>query len=107
MANEPQELAANEWGSVTFYPEWNTLELKWRQKTRSMSDDGFKKTLRILAEQGLEVRHAELVVAAHGGDGSGNASASDLVTGRIDLLRTGAYKALAAAQMPKNARIEP
>jgi hypothetical protein len=64
MAKEPQELAANEWGSVTFYPEWNTLELKWGQKTRSMGDDGFKKTLQILAEQGLKVRPKYMIIDA-------------------------------------------
>jgi hypothetical protein len=41
---EPQELAANEWGAIIYHPQWDTLELKWGQKTRSMSDDGFKKT---------------------------------------------------------------
>jgi hypothetical protein len=34
MPQEPQELAANEWGAISYYPQWNTLELKWGQKTR-------------------------------------------------------------------------
>jgi hypothetical protein len=29
MPQQPQELAANEWGTITYHPQWNTLELKW------------------------------------------------------------------------------
>jgi hypothetical protein len=29
MPEEPRELAANEWGTITYHPEWNTLELTW------------------------------------------------------------------------------
>lgn len=64
MAKEPQALAANEWGTVTYYPEWQTLELKWGQKTRSMSDDGFKRTLQIMAEQGVKVRPKYMIIDA-------------------------------------------
>jgi hypothetical protein len=56
MAQEPQEVAANEWGTVIHHPQWQTLELKWDAATRSMTDDGFKETLQILADQGLKVR---------------------------------------------------
>jgi len=52
MPEEPQELAANEWGTITYYPQWNTLELTWSPNTRSMGDDGFKETLQLLADQG-------------------------------------------------------
>jgi hypothetical protein len=62
MPQEPQELAANEWGAISYYPQWNTLELKWAAKTRSMTDDGFKDTLQILAEQGLKVRPKYMIV---------------------------------------------
>ena len=62
MPQEPQELAANEWGAISYYPQWNTLELKWGQKTRSMTDDGFKQTLQIMAEQGLKVRPKHMIV---------------------------------------------
>ncbi len=64
MAEEPQELAANEWGTITHYPAWNTLELKWSEKTRSMSDDGFRQTLQILADQGLKVRPRFMIIDA-------------------------------------------
>ena len=30
MPQEPQELAANEWGTITYYPQWNALELTRR-----------------------------------------------------------------------------
>jgi len=62
MPQEPQELAANEWGTIAYHPEWNTIELKWGQKTRSMSDDGFKKTIKILADQGLKVRPKYMII---------------------------------------------
>jgi len=64
MPQEPQELAANEWATITYYPQWNTLELKWGQKTRSMSDDGFKKTLQIMADHGLKVGSKFMIIDA-------------------------------------------
>ncbi|HSS11944.1 MAG TPA: hypothetical protein VLL25_18800 [Acidimicrobiales bacterium] len=64
MSEEPQVVVSNEWGAITFYPEWKTLELKWGQKTRSMSDDGFKKTLQMLAEEGLKLRPSYMIIDA-------------------------------------------
>jgi hypothetical protein len=57
-------LAANEWGAITYFPEWNTLELKWTAKTRLMTDDGFKTTLQLLADQGVEVRPTFMIIDA-------------------------------------------
>ena len=62
MPQEPQEVAANEWGTVTNHPQWQTLELKWDASTRSMTDDGFKQTLQILADQGLKVRPRFMII---------------------------------------------
>jgi hypothetical protein len=62
MTQEPQELAANEWGTIVYHPKWNTLELTWGQQTRSMSDDGFKDTLQILADHGLKFRPKYMIV---------------------------------------------
>lgn len=64
MAQEPQEVAANEWGTIIYHPEWKTLELKWDQKTKSMSDGGFRETLQILADQGLRVRPRFMIIDA-------------------------------------------
>jgi len=64
MSQEPQELAANEWSRVIYHPQWDTLELRWDQSTRSMADEGFKQTLQILADQGLKVRPFYVMVAA-------------------------------------------
>ena len=64
MPQEPQEVAANEWGTVTHHPQWQTLELKWDASTRSMTDDGFKQTLQILADQGLKVRPRFMIIDA-------------------------------------------
>ena len=52
VEQEPQQVASNEWGTLTYYPEWKTLELKWTEKTRSMGADGFKQTLQLLADEG-------------------------------------------------------
>lgn len=62
MQDESQELAANDWGTVTYYPQWRTLELKWAPQTKSMTDDGFRQTLQILADQGLKVRPRFMIV---------------------------------------------
>jgi hypothetical protein len=64
MPHEPQELVANEWGTIIYHPQWNTLELKWSQETRSMSGDGFRETLQILADQGLKVRPRCMIIDA-------------------------------------------
>ncbi len=32
MPEEPQELAANEWGTIIYHPQWNALELKWARR---------------------------------------------------------------------------
>ena len=64
MPHEPRELAATEWGTITHYPQWNTLELRWDEHTRSMSDDGFKEMLTIMAEQGLMVRPEYMIIDA-------------------------------------------
>lgn len=64
MPQEPQELAASEWGTILYHPQWNTLELKWGQKTRSMSDDGFKNTLQMMADHGLKVRPKYMIIDA-------------------------------------------
>jgi hypothetical protein len=64
MSQEPEELAANEWGTIIYHPQWNTLELKWGQKTRSMTDDGFKQTLQLMADHGLRVRPKYMIIDA-------------------------------------------
>jgi len=64
MPQEPQELAASEWGTIIHHPQWHTLELKWSPETRSMGDDGFKKTLQLLADQGLQVRPTYMIIDA-------------------------------------------
>ena len=64
MAQEPQQLAASEWGTITYHPQWNALELKWDPQTRSMSDDGFKETLQLLADQGCKVRPKYMIIDA-------------------------------------------
>jgi hypothetical protein len=64
MPREPRELAANEWGSIIYHPQWSTLELKWGQQTRSMSDDGFKETLQLMADHGRKARPKYMIIDA-------------------------------------------
>jgi hypothetical protein len=64
MPVEPQELAITEWGTITYHPQWNTLELTWSPNTKSMGDEGFRQTLQLLAEQGLKVRPRFMIVDA-------------------------------------------
>jgi hypothetical protein len=61
---EPQEVAANEWGTVIHHPQWQALELRWSAVTRSMADDGFRETLQMLADQGLKVRPKFMIIDA-------------------------------------------
>ena len=62
MPQESQELAASAWGTISYYPQWNTLELKWDPSTRDMTEDGFKRTLQLLADHGVKVRPAYMIV---------------------------------------------
>jgi hypothetical protein len=62
MPEEPQELAASKWGTITCHPQSNTLELTWSPDTRSLGDDGFRQTLQLLAGQGLKVRPRFMIV---------------------------------------------
>jgi hypothetical protein len=62
MPEEPKELAATEWGAITYHPRWNTLELTWSPNTKSMGDDGFRQTLQLLADLGLKVRPRFMIV---------------------------------------------
>ena len=64
MADQPQQVASNEWGMISYYADWKALELKWAGTTRSMGDDGFKATLQLLADKGLTFRPASMIVDA-------------------------------------------
>jgi len=64
MSQEPRELAATQWGTITHHPQWNTLELKWGPQTRSMSDGGFRETLTVMADHGLKVRPDFMIIDA-------------------------------------------
>ena len=59
-----------------------------------------------LIEQRLEVRYAELVVAAHARDRRGDALAGDFMPALVDLFGAAADKALATADVAVDVRIE-
>jgi hypothetical protein len=52
MADQPVEVARNQWGVVLHHPEARMLELKWFESTRQMTDDDFKATLELYTSQG-------------------------------------------------------
>ena len=64
MVQASQQVAANEWGTLTYFPEWKALELKWLANTRSMNDDGFRQTLELLANQGLQLHPTNMIIDA-------------------------------------------
>jgi hypothetical protein len=64
VVQQTQQVASNEWATLTYYPDWKTLELKWAATTRSMGDDGFRQTLQLLADEGLKLRPACMIVDA-------------------------------------------
>jgi hypothetical protein len=64
VQQQQQQVASNEWGTLTYFPDWKTLELKWEPTTRSMGDQGFRDTLQLLADQGIELRPVCMIVDA-------------------------------------------
>jgi hypothetical protein len=61
---QQQPIASNEWATITYHTELKAMELKWEQATRSMSDEGFRQTLQLLADGGLELRPAYMIIDA-------------------------------------------
>ena len=64
MAEEPVEVARNEWGVVLNHERWQTLELDWLPSTSEMSDEGFKETLALFAGEGERVKPAYMIIDA-------------------------------------------
>ena len=64
MAEEPVEVARNEWGIILNHEQWRTLELSWLPSTREMSDDGFKETLSLFAGEGERLEPTYMVIDA-------------------------------------------
>jgi len=64
MPTEPIEIARNEWGVVRHYEQVRTLELKWLSTTREMPDDGFRRTLELLAAEGARLRPPRMLIDA-------------------------------------------
>jgi len=64
VADQPQQVASNEWGVIRYYADRKALELTWAGTTRSMGDAGFRETLQLLADQGLTFRPSSMIVDA-------------------------------------------
>jgi hypothetical protein len=57
-----QIVAADKWGQIIYYDEWNSLELKWLPSTASASDADVKTTMEAFADESLNRRPHTLVV---------------------------------------------
>jgi hypothetical protein len=64
MAQEPVEVARNQWGVVLNHEQWRTLELTWLPSTAEMSDKGFKETLALLAVEGERIKPGFMMIDA-------------------------------------------
>jgi hypothetical protein len=64
VTEDPREVASNQWATITYYSEWNTLELRWHPETKSMSDEDFKQALIDLADQGLVFHPPAMIIDA-------------------------------------------
>jgi len=56
------ETARNEWGEVFYHAREAILELRWLASTADMSDDGFKATLELFADEAERVRVPALLI---------------------------------------------
>jgi hypothetical protein len=64
MAEEPTQLAQNQWGVILNHGRWRTLELSWLPSTSEMSDEGFKETLELFAAQGEQAKPTYMIIDA-------------------------------------------
>ena len=64
MAQEPVEVARNQWGVILNHERWRTLELSWLPSTSEMDDDGFKETLELFAAEGERAEPAYMIIDA-------------------------------------------
>src|SRR5579859_204608 len=64
QAGESSEVARNQWGVIVNHPQWQTLELRWLPSTRDSSDDAFKETLQLLANEGERLRPKHMFIDA-------------------------------------------
>ena len=64
MADQPVEVARNQWGVIVNHERWKTLELSWLSSTSEMSDDGFKETLELFAAEGERAKPAYIIIDA-------------------------------------------
>ena len=65
MAQEPAEVARNQWGVVLNHEQWGTLELRWLPTTDEMSDAGFKETLELFAAEGERAKPSYMIIDAN------------------------------------------
>ena len=52
----------DQFGSIQHYPEEQILELRWSPGTATISDDDFKRWLKLLGEQAIQLQTRFLVV---------------------------------------------
>jgi hypothetical protein len=58
----PDEIAKTDWGSIIYYDDWKTLELKWFPSTKDASDDEVKGTMELFANESEKTKPDFLIV---------------------------------------------
>ena len=59
----PEEVvAADKWGQIIFYDEWNSLELRWLASTAEAADPDLKVTMQEFADEAVKRKPRTLIV---------------------------------------------
>jgi hypothetical protein len=61
---EQQIVAQDKWSNVIFWPEWNSLELKWLPTTKDATEDDVKSSMVKFAAEGEARRPLTMIVDA-------------------------------------------
>jgi len=62
MADQPVEVARNEWGVILHHPEQRLLELKWFPSSSRMTDDDFKASLELYTTEAERLQPIPLML---------------------------------------------
>ena len=59
----PEEIVGNnQWSELIFYPEWNSLELKWLPATRDATEEDARSSMETFASQAVTRHPNSLIV---------------------------------------------
>jgi hypothetical protein len=59
----PEEIVGNnQWSELIFYPEWNSLELKWLPATRDATEEDARSSMEMFASEAVTRHPISLIV---------------------------------------------